>query len=200
MQMILPNRCRSSQNPTTSGKSALMHRSHHCSPGSMHTAGCICPHRECPWRKRGIQAFHAPQNDTYTRLNNFENTRHSSRLGSQSVDYIYSSHHRQIRLSVLVVRTHALRLISFLDSSLLQRRQLRRFMCCQVATRLFMLAFHSCTSPVSSLVCCHHTMELLKGLTLSGCLLPLRVGCHCAATSGALTAKELHGQTTSPKQ
>ena len=102
MQMISPNRCsyfRSSQIPTNSGKSALMHRSHHCSPGSMPTAGCICPHTECPWRKHGIHAFHAPQNDTYTRLNNFENTKHSSRLGSQSVDYIYSSHLRLMECS-----------------------------------------------------------------------------------------------------
>ena len=41
---------------------------------------------------------------------------------------------------------------------------------------------------------------LLKLPTWLGCLLPLRVGCHCAAISGTLTASELHGHTTRPEQ
>ena len=147
-----------------------------------HTVGCICPHTEFTWKRTRHSGTPCTQNDTYE-LNKYEDTKHSSRLAS-----------------AFPIRTHALRLINFRDSSLLQRRQLRCFTLCQVITRCLTTAFHSCTSPVSSPVCCHHTVELLKGPTLSGRLLPLRVGCHCAAISGALVAKELHRQTTSPKQ
>ena len=41
-----------------------------------------------------------------------------------------------------------------------------------------------------------HTAKF-EGLTKSGCMLPLRLGCYCTADSGALTAKETAQRTVS---